>query len=50
MAETAKTPRHLNITKIRPRACDDDDYQEYMRAVLRQANKYPDKPFISRTH
>lgn len=47
MAEIPKTPKNLNIKKLRPKE-DGDEYAEYMQAVLRQANRFPDKP--SRTH
>lgn len=50
MAETPKTPNDLKFRKLRKKSGENDDYQEYMRAVLRQANEYPDKPIGIRTH
>ena len=44
MAETPKTPKCIQIKKLRPRAEGSDDYTEYMQAVLRQASEFPDKP------
>lgn len=49
MAETPKTPKDLMIKKLRPNAGEGDDYEQYMRAVLRQAHEHPDRPCV-RTH
>jgi hypothetical protein len=34
----------LRSKKLSTNADDRDDYQEYLQAVLRRANDYPDKP------
>lgn len=50
MAETPKTPKDLNIKRLRPKAGEEDDYQDYMQAVLRQAKDHPEDYSGARTH
>lgn len=50
MAEILKTPKDIRINRLRAKANEGDDYQEYMQAVLRQAKAYPEKSFSVRTH
>lgn len=50
MVETPKTPKYLQIKRLRAEADEGDDYQEYMQAKLRQAKEYPDIPIGVRTH
>lgn len=50
MAETPKTPKDLRINRLRAKADEGDDYQEYMQAVLRQAMAYPEKLIGVRKH
>lgn len=49
MAEIPKTPKDLQINKLR-RPATSDDYEDYMRAVLRQAMAHPDVAPSKRTH
>lgn len=50
MVETPKTPKYLQIKRLRAKADEGDDYQEYMQSVLRQAKAYPESPVSVRTH
>lgn len=50
MVETPKTPKYLQIKRLRAKADEGDDYQEYMQAILRQAKEYPETPIGVRTH
>jgi hypothetical protein len=51
MAETPKAPKQtLSINFNHRRSNDHDDYEQYMRAVLRQAVKRPDVAPLKRTH
>lgn len=49
MVETPRTPKFLQIKRLRAKADEGDDYQEYMQAKLRQAKEYPDTPIRVRT-
>ena len=50
MVETPKTPKYLQIKRLRAEADEGDDYQEYMQAILRQAKEYPETSIGVRTH
>lgn len=49
MAETPKTPKDLKLKAYRRRNSE-DEYENYMQAVLKQALTHPDVALGKRTH
>jgi hypothetical protein len=50
MAEIPKIPKDLIFKRLRSKADEGDDYQDYMQAVLRQAKDHPEDYSGARTH